>query len=124
LLLIFGISVIIGIISGSYPAFYLSSFSPLKVLKGHAGKSGKASHWLRRGLVVIQFFIAIVMIIATIVVSDQLDFLKNKDLGFDKNNAVVLEMPDSSFRKQAVAFKDHLLQNPSIVSACNSSGVP
>jgi len=123
-LLMLGISVLIGLVSGSYPAFYLSSFSPLYVLKGASGKSGKTNHWLRRSLVVIQFFIAIVMIIATIVVSDQLSFLKNKDLGFDKNNVVVIEMQDSAFRSKAESFKQRLLQNPSIVSVSNSTGVP
>lgn len=124
LLLMLGLSVFIGLISGSYPAFYLSSFSPLYVLKGSSGKSGKANHWLRRVLVVIQFFIAIVMIIATIVVSEQLNFLKNKDLGFDKENIIVLELQDSAFRSKIEPFKQRLLQNPSIVSVTNSTGVP
>ena len=124
LLLLLAISVVIGVVSGSYPAFYLSSYSPLYVLKGSSGKTGKASQWLRRGLVFIQFFIAIVMIIATIVVGDQLNFLKNKDLGFDKENTVVLELQDSAFRRQAKAFKENLLQSPSIVGATNSGGVP
>lgn len=118
------LSIVIGIISGSYPAFYLSGFSPLAVLKGSGGKSGKTNHWLRRVLVVVQFFIAIVMIIATIIVGEQLHFLKNKDLGFNKENAIVLELQDSAFRSRAESFKQHLLQSPAITSVSNSSGVP
>jgi putative ABC transport system permease protein len=118
------ITCIVGIISGSYPAFYLSSFMPITVLKGKAAKSGKASALLRRVLVVIQFFIAIFMIIGTIVVSSQLHFLRNTDLGFDKDNLVVLEMQDSTFRSKAESFKNEMLQNPAILSATNSTGVP
>jgi putative ABC transport system permease protein len=118
------ITFIVGIISGSYPAFYLSSFMPITVLKGKAAKSGKASAMLRRVLVVIQFFIAIFMIIGTIVVSSQLHFLRNTDLGFDKDNLVVLEMQDSTFRSKAESFKNEMLQNPAILSATNSTGVP
>lgn len=118
------ITLVIGIVSGSYPAFYLSSFNPLNVLKGIAVGSGKSSHLLRRGLVTFQFFIAIVIIISTIVVSDQLHFLKNKDLGFDKENVVVLELQDSAFRSKVESFKNALLTNPNIVTAANSTGVP
>jgi len=118
------VALVIGLVSGSYPAFYLSSFSPLLVLKGNAGGSGKSSLLLRRILVIFQFFVAIVIIISTLVVSDQLHYLKNKDLGFDKNNVVVLELQDSAFRSKVESMKDVLLQSPDIISAANSSGVP
>jgi putative ABC transport system permease protein len=118
------ITLLVGIISGSYPSFYLSSFLPMTVLRGTVSKTGKKSGFLRRVLVVIQFFIAIIMIIGTIVVSSQLKFLRNTDLGFKKDNLVVMEMQDSTFRSKAETFKNELLQNQDIVSATNSTGVP
>ncbi|NQU32359.1 MAG: ABC transporter permease [Bacteroidetes bacterium] len=122
--LILAVSLVIGLLSGSYPAFYLSSFMPLNVLKGITTSSGKPKLLLRRGLVVIQFFIAIVMIIGTFVVSDQLDYLRNKDLGFDKENLVVMELQDSAFRSKVEVFKEALLQSPNIEKVSNSTGVP
>ncbi|MCB0804229.1 MAG: ABC transporter permease [Bacteroidales bacterium] len=118
------ITVLTGFLSGSYPAFYLSSFLPVRVLKGKISRNGKKGGTLRRVLVVVQFFIAIFMIIGTIVVSSQIRYLKNKDLGFDKENLVVMEIQDTSFRKKAETFKKELLQNPDIVGVTNSTGVP
>ncbi len=118
------ITLMVGIFSGSYPSFYLSSFIPMTVLRGTVSKAGKKSGLLRKLLVIIQFFIAIIMIIGTIVVSSQLSFLRNTDLGFEKDNLLVMEMQDSTFRSKAETFKNELLQNPDIVSATNSTGVP
>ncbi len=118
------ITLSVGVLSGSYPSFYLSSFMPMTVLRGTVSKAGKKSGFLRKVLVVIQFFLAIVMIIGTIVVSSQLKFLRNTDLGFKKDNLIVMEMQDSTFRSKAETFKNELLQNPDIVSATNSIGVP
>jgi putative ABC transport system permease protein len=118
------ITLLVGIISGSYPSFYLSSFIPMTVLRGTVSKAGKKSGFLRKVLVVIQFFIAIIMIIGTIVVSNQLSFLRNTDLGFKKDNLVVMELQDSTFRTKAEAFKNELLLNPAIENATNCTGVP
>ena len=118
------IALVAGIISGSYPAFYLSSFLPVRVLKGKVSKTGKGGGALRRILVVVQFFIAIFMIIATIVVSAQIRYLKNKDLGFKKDNIVVMEIQDTTFRNKVETFKNELLLNPDIVSVTNTTGVP
>ncbi|MBN2174575.1 MAG: ABC transporter permease [Bacteroidales bacterium] len=123
-LIILAITIIVGLVSGSYPAFYISSFSPQRVLKGDLSRSGRTSILLRRILVVIQFFMAIVMISGTMVVSSQLQFLKNKDLGFDRNNLVVLEMQDETFYNNIPAFKKELLQSPDILSVSNSMGIP
>jgi putative ABC transport system permease protein len=118
------ITILTGLISGSYPAFYLSSFLPVRVLRGSISKTGRKSGTFRRVLVVIQFFIAIFMIIGTIVVSTQIHFLKNKNLGFNKNNLVVMEIQDSTFRSKIETFKKELLNNPDIETATNSSGIP
>jgi len=118
------ITLLVGFISGSYPSFYLSSFIPMTVLRGTVSKAGKKSGFLRRALVVIQFFIAIIMIIGTIVVSSQLSFLRNTNMGFEKDNLLVMDMQDSTFRSKAESFKNELLQSQAIVGATNSAGVP
>lgn len=118
------VAISIGLISGSYPSFYLSSFMPAMVMKGSGlGSKGKGG-MLRKILVTFQFFIAIAMILATIVVSEQLSYLRNRDLGFDKENMLILELQDTAFRRKADVFKEELLQNPNIVSVANSIGVP
>jgi putative ABC transport system permease protein len=124
ILVIIGVTLVIGLISGSYPAFYLSSFEPVRVLKGSVTRTGKTSGTLRRVLVVVQFFIAIVLIIATIVVSDQLAYLRNKNLGFIKEGVIVLELQDSAFRSKVETFKKELVQHSEIISATNASGIP
>ncbi|MBN3034905.1 MAG: ABC transporter permease [Bacteroidales bacterium] len=118
------LTLLTGFLSGSYPALYLSSFDPVAVLKGSRSGTARSGGMLRRILVFVQFFIAILMIIATISVSNQLNFLRRTDLGFDSQNLVALEMQDTTFRKKAEPFRNELLLNPAILSASSTSGVP
>jgi putative ABC transport system permease protein len=101
-------------LAGSYPALYLSGFSPISVLKGSM-KAGAKSTVLRKGLVVTQFSLSIILILSTIIVVQQLHFLKNKDLGFRKENIVYLPIKDNVVRNYDL-FKTRLLQNPNILS--------
>lgn len=124
LLFIVVVTLFIGLVSGSYPAFYLSSFKPVTVIKGSSGDKGRKGGILRKILVVVQFSIAIIMIIGTFVVSNQLEFLRNKDLGFQKENMLVLELQDSAFRSRVSTFKEELLKNSNILAVTNSTGIP
>jgi putative ABC transport system permease protein len=123
LAVIFIITLIAGLMAGIYPAFYLSSFKPVTVLKGTV-QAGRSKGTLRKLLVTFQFIISIVMIIATLVVSEQLKFLQNKDLGFNKSNVVVIELQDTAFIRKVPSFRDELLHHPEIVSVATSTSVP
>lgn len=113
----------VGISSGSYPAFFISRYQPAAVLRRtHKAVSGRSL--LRKGLVVLQFSISIALIVSTAVVLDQLDFLRNRRLGFDKEHVVVVPIRDNSLRKNHEAVKADLMQNPDIVAATITIGVP
>ncbi len=113
----------VGIISGSYPAFFISRYQPAAVLR-RTEKTASGRSLLRKGLVVLQFGISITLIVSTAVVLDQLDFLRNRKLGFDKEHVVVVPIQDNSLRKNYEAVKADLMQNPDIVSATITIGVP
>ena len=107
-----GLAITVGIISGSYPAFVMSSFSPSKVLKGLKIIGGQKSY-LRNGLVVFQFAIATILIVSTIVVNYQLRFIKSRDMGYNKENLLYLQMPKiGDLRNNYRALKSVLAQVP------------
>lgn len=107
LLSLIGIVLFVGVIGGSYPAFYLSSFNPVSVLKGKLSAKG-GSVMFRKILVVTQFSISIFMLISTLIVYDQLQYLRNKDLGFDKARVLRIELSEQGMRENAHVFGDQL----------------
>ena len=119
---IIGGSLIIGVLAGIYPAFYLSAFRPAAVLKGKLNL-GVKSGWLRSSLVVIQFTASIILIVGTLVIYRQLNFIQNKKLGFNKEQVILVE-DVYALDDNIEVFKNQILQNSNVLSATITSFLP
>jgi putative ABC transport system permease protein len=113
-----GITVACGLIAGSYPSLYLSSFNPAFVLKGMKLKTGGAA-FIRKGLVVLQFSISIILIISTIIIYQQIQHVKDRNLGFNKNNLLQIDM-NGDMAKHYTAIQQDLLNTGKIESVALS----
>ncbi len=123
ILYILGLILLTGVLSGIYPASFLSSFNPVAILKGAStGKSEKGI--LRKMLVISQFAISAFMIIGAIVVALQLNFIRSTPLGFDKEQIIAIQLNDSSIINNIDAFREELKRNPNIEGTALSTSLP
>lgn len=120
ILTLIAIVVFIGLIGGSYPAFYLSRFNPVSVIKQET-KAGMSNFYVRRILVVLQFAISIALIINTWVIYKQLNYLKNKELGFDPHNIIIMELKGQQIQQKYPVIRDALMQNPNIINVSSAN---
>ena len=115
-LMLAGVVLLVGMLAGTYPAFVISSFQPMAVLRG-SSVSGASGALFRRILIVFQFTISVVLIIGTWTISDQLDYMLSEDLGFEEDGVVIIDMPDRAYE----VFRDNSLRYPDILAMSRSS---
>jgi len=118
-----GIAIFVGLASGVYPALVISSLKPHLILKGWRNSSTQGS-WLRRGLVIFQFGTAMLLITGSIIIYEQLDFVENSDLGFNKDEIMVVPIHRDLMRHQMSTIKNELLKIQGISSVAAVSNIP
>ncbi|MGY3053084.1 putative ABC transport system permease protein [Pedobacter sp. UYEF25] len=118
-----GIIITVGFLAGSYPAFFLSKFSPIQALKGkfQPGKSGTA---LRHLLVIVQFSISVFLIIGTVIITKQMNFLKNKQLGYSQEQTIIVPIDNDNIYRNVATFKSSLQNQSAVQSVSIMSGEP
>jgi putative ABC transport system permease protein len=122
-LVLVGIALAAGLLAGMYPAFYLTRFDPARVLKGGA-QSGTGKSIFRRSMAVIQFVISITLIIGTLVVFKQMDYIQKKSLGFDKENVVIIPAESQQISQNIEAYRNTITGDTRVKSFSVSSNIP
>lgn len=120
-----GMAFLVGVLSGIYPALYLSAFKPIRFLRTYASSSGGRS-WLRKTLVVVQFVVATFMILTTIMIYRQFNYHQHKELGFNNENIMFswIKIDGSEHVRMFEQVRDRLIAEPEILNACISSDIP
>ncbi len=123
LLVVFGVALLSGLVSGAYPALVLSAFQPVRVLREHSATGSKGAR-LRNLLVVGQFTASIILLVCALVVSGQLRFISKQNLGFDREHVVVIPLREPETFAKTAAIRDELLRRPEVDSVSQTSGLP
>ncbi len=124
LFLLFGMGLIIGLVSGSFPALFLLKMKTTDAMKGNVFNKSANKFSVRNGLVTFQFFIAVVLIVSTIVILDQVKFLKNSDLGINKEQVLVIPIQTNAMAAQYDLFSEELKRNAQILGVTATSNNP
>lgn len=114
-----GITLVTGLVAGSYPAIYLSGFNPVTVLKGTL-KSSTGEVWVRKGLVAFQFTLSIIMIVSVLVVYKQIEFVQNTNLGYDKDNVIYFDV-EGRVKENTETFLSEIKQIPGVQNAASTT---
>ncbi|HWH62283.1 MAG TPA: FtsX-like permease family protein, partial [Ginsengibacter sp.] len=122
-LFLVGIIIVVGFLAGSYPAFFLSAFSPIQALKGKL-KLGKGGASFRQVLVVVQFSISVFLIVGTIIITKQMRYIKNKQLGYNKAQTLIIPIDNDDIYNNLNSFKTELQTQTAVQSVSGMSGVP
>ncbi len=117
------ITVVIGFVSGIYPALYIPSVPVVTALKG-TFTGDRVGAFLRKSLITFQFAISLFVIICTVLMDEQIEFMQNKDLGFNKEQVILIDVQDTVVENRTPAITNELMKNPNIIGTTNSYGVP
>jgi putative ABC transport system permease protein len=122
-LFLIGVIIVVGLLAGSYPAFFLSAFSPIEAIKGKL-RMGKGGSFFRQALVVVQFSISVLLIVGTIIIMNQMSYMKNKELGYNKEQTIVVPIDNNDIYDHRITFKKELESKSNIASISMMSGEP
>ncbi|MCG8373978.1 MAG: ABC transporter permease, partial [Balneolales bacterium] len=120
---VLGVSFVVGILSGSYPAFYMSALQPSGIFKNHS-KGGKGNTFMRNALVTGQFAITTILIISSIVIFQQLNFIRTADVGYSRDQVLTVQLMDDNIFEHYETISQNLQTNPNIVSVSSGSYLP
>jgi putative ABC transport system permease protein len=120
---IIGVILVVGLLAGSYPALLLSSFKPIESLRGKL-KRGNSGALFRKGLVVFQFGISVLLIICVVIIMSQMNYIRTTDLGFNKEQSLIVRFDNLSISRNKQQFKDQLQRIPAVQSVSLMSGEP
>jgi putative ABC transport system permease protein len=123
LIILVGATFAVGVLAGLYPAYYLTRFEPVEVMKG-GPLSGSGRSAFRRNMVIVQFSISIILIVGVFTICKQMRYIQTRSLGFDKENVVILPVGSQQIAQNYGSFRNELMQSPQIISASASSEVP
>jgi putative ABC transport system permease protein len=120
---IVGVIIIVGLLAGSYPAFLLSSFRPIESLRGKL-RRGNSGAFFRKGLVVFQFGISVLLIICVVIIMSQMNYIRNTDLGFNKEQSLIVRLDNRQIATNRRQFKEELQRIPAVQNVSMMSGEP